>query len=52
MKENGKKIAGILFMFVGGLDFIEGVVEGTFYLILLGLSLVLIGSLYFVQKRK
>ena len=52
MKEKGRKIAGILITLAGILELVVGISEGTFSTVLIGLCFCLIGSLYFLEKRK
>lgn len=52
MKYKSKKIVGILIILAGILELVVGISEGTVSMILIGLGFCMIGSLYFLKKRK
>lgn len=52
MKFKSKKIVGILIILAGILELVVGISEGTVSAMLIGLGFCMIGSLYFMTKRK
>lgn len=52
MKAKSKKIVGALITLAGILELVVGISEGTVSTMLIGLAFCMIGSLYFLKKRK
>lgn len=52
MKEKVKKIGGSIIILAGLMHVVNGIEEGTFTRSLVGIGFVIMGSLYFFEKRK
>ena len=52
MKETLKKIGGAIIVLAGLMHVFSGIEDGTFVRSLIGIGFVIMGSLYFFEKRK